>query len=479
MDAEKNTLCCPYCGSTHLSVEKKGFGLGKFAVGSLVTLPLLGTASLLVGTGAGSLGRKNQIVYCLQCGRKLKPGSWFSSPTTVEQYNLRNSEFGVGNTRRAMILKALEEGKINVAKATAMLKNEQAEPAQEKENTGILCDNCGAEIQDNMKFCPQCGATRKKSFFCPYCNTEFVDCNIKFCSNCGNKVVSPDQELLHIPQIPQKNTLSVEQKISSVKLSQSNSVFAENTPPKPITPVVPEVVNAKMMGNASIFGKKTFEQTPLEQLEHVGCVTWIAAFYLPYFFVFSKQKMVKRFSIIWLLVLIFFGVCSASFSQNNKSSINRGNSAPQNNRTNNRSTTASPTRSVTTTNTALADIVFFSDLPLSVRNALKEIGVSECFGTELTRRKDLEDSADMRCYRIIKCFSLPKGCNDTIYLYMKNNMLHEVSYNGRVILGEGIQVHVKQAAVDFHYKYVSHKLWEINELLQEGWTPSNYYSDYD
>lgn len=58
--------CCPKCGSTSLSANKKGFGLGKAALGAFVAGP--------VGLVGGTLGANKVEVTCLNCGHKFKPG---------------------------------------------------------------------------------------------------------------------------------------------------------------------------------------------------------------------------------------------------------------------------------------------------------------------------------------------------------------------------------------------------------------------
>lgn len=64
----KNAIaCCPKCGSTSLSANKKGFGIGKAVVG----------ASLLwnpIGLVAGNLGAKKVRVTCLNCGKQFWAG---------------------------------------------------------------------------------------------------------------------------------------------------------------------------------------------------------------------------------------------------------------------------------------------------------------------------------------------------------------------------------------------------------------------
>ena len=61
------------------------------------------------------------------------------------------------------------------------------------------CENCGAEIDKNMAFCPKCGTamaidepepeneeipTEQTAFLCPGCNKE-IDADLAFCPFCG------------------------------------------------------------------------------------------------------------------------------------------------------------------------------------------------------------------------------------------------------------------------------------------------------
>lgn len=58
---------CPKCGSTNVTVHKKGFGLGKAAAGGL----LLGPVGLL----GGLVGSNKMKITCLKCGKVFNPGS--------------------------------------------------------------------------------------------------------------------------------------------------------------------------------------------------------------------------------------------------------------------------------------------------------------------------------------------------------------------------------------------------------------------
>lgn len=54
---------CPRCGSTSLSGNKKGFGIGKAVIGGAIAGP--------IGLVAGNLGAKKVQVTCLKCGKKF------------------------------------------------------------------------------------------------------------------------------------------------------------------------------------------------------------------------------------------------------------------------------------------------------------------------------------------------------------------------------------------------------------------------
>ncbi|MFP4456432.1 MAG: zinc ribbon domain-containing protein [Clostridia bacterium] len=76
---------------------------------------------------------------------------------------------------------------INLAlKAIEELKDEQADVKGVKE-----CQNCGAEIKQEAKFCTNCGAAQEdepaampETKNCPNCGAE-LDIDAKFCPECG------------------------------------------------------------------------------------------------------------------------------------------------------------------------------------------------------------------------------------------------------------------------------------------------------
>ena len=58
---------CPFCNSTQVSASKKGFSIGKAAVGALA----IGGWGLL----AGGIGKDKVIITCLNCGKSWEAGS--------------------------------------------------------------------------------------------------------------------------------------------------------------------------------------------------------------------------------------------------------------------------------------------------------------------------------------------------------------------------------------------------------------------
>lgn len=51
----------------------------------------------------------------------------------------------------------------------------------------MFCKNCGREIPDDAKACPECGAEQKETKFCKHCGERIaVDCVV--CPKCGCQV---------------------------------------------------------------------------------------------------------------------------------------------------------------------------------------------------------------------------------------------------------------------------------------------------
>ena len=70
------TISCPRCGSTSVSTQKKGFGVGKAAAGVVAAGP--------VGAVAGAAGANKVYNICQNCGHKWEPGN--RGPSCVSTY---------------------------------------------------------------------------------------------------------------------------------------------------------------------------------------------------------------------------------------------------------------------------------------------------------------------------------------------------------------------------------------------------------
>lgn len=63
----------------------------------------------------------------------------------------------------------------------------------------MRCNNCGAELQDNAKFCTSCGASVEStspqggSKHCPNCGSPLAG-DASFCTNCGQRVGGPARQ---------------------------------------------------------------------------------------------------------------------------------------------------------------------------------------------------------------------------------------------------------------------------------------------
>lgn len=54
----------------------------------------------------------------------------------------------------------------------------------------IECSNCGAQVDENNKFCTECGNKIENEINCPQCST-ILPVNTKFCTDCGADVSKP------------------------------------------------------------------------------------------------------------------------------------------------------------------------------------------------------------------------------------------------------------------------------------------------
>jgi len=75
---EEDIVKCPKCNSVSLSVNQKGFSVGK-AITGVMFLP----GGLLWGLH----GRNKLIITCLKCGYKFKPGTKPNPPSPMKVFS--------------------------------------------------------------------------------------------------------------------------------------------------------------------------------------------------------------------------------------------------------------------------------------------------------------------------------------------------------------------------------------------------------
>jgi membrane protease subunit (stomatin/prohibitin family) len=68
---------------------------------------------------------------------------------------------------------------------------QQPAPAQQAPKPTVKCSKCNADVQEGVKFCPNCGSkiTMPGMMSCPKCNAE-IKLGSKFCASCGEKLVN-------------------------------------------------------------------------------------------------------------------------------------------------------------------------------------------------------------------------------------------------------------------------------------------------
>ncbi len=81
----------------------------------------------------------------------------------------------------------------NMTQSMNQNSNTVASNQAAKSTSGITCNACGIEVDENTKFCPSCGNKIEKKIeatsakkFCSECGAK-VEGNSKFCCNCGAK----------------------------------------------------------------------------------------------------------------------------------------------------------------------------------------------------------------------------------------------------------------------------------------------------
>ena len=87
----------------------------------------------------------------------------------------------------------------------------------------MKCPKCNAEIADNAKFCPECGAKVEKIEpikICPNCGSTIKD-GAKFCLVCGTKIVSSYEETSISSAVCKQTDICIENTSKSMSVANS------------------------------------------------------------------------------------------------------------------------------------------------------------------------------------------------------------------------------------------------------------------
>ena len=97
----------------------------------------------------------------------------------------------------------------------------------------MKCSKCNAEIADNAKFCPKCGAKVEKvepTNVCPNCGNVLKE-GVKFCTKCGTKIGDSDEKATTVvpPAVETKNDIGSKTEAEQNTLCSNNvSQYPDN-----------------------------------------------------------------------------------------------------------------------------------------------------------------------------------------------------------------------------------------------------------
>ncbi|NLJ88226.1 MAG: zinc-ribbon domain-containing protein [Epulopiscium sp.] len=105
----------------------------------------------------------------------------------------KNPGGSMNNMVQAGLGLAMGAEMINNMKKMTSSNESSAPPASSTPSTGLICKNCSQPLAANMKFCSNCGekvelaTSTGANKFCSQCGAK-LDAGAKFCSECGNKL---------------------------------------------------------------------------------------------------------------------------------------------------------------------------------------------------------------------------------------------------------------------------------------------------
>ncbi len=97
----------------------------------------------------------------------------------------------------------------------------------------IECSNCGAQIEENMKFCTECGSKMElpettEELKCPSCSAQLPP-NTSFCTECGTKIETTQELQKKLSALNVlKNFLVTLSSVQTAELTLNNLFQVEN-----------------------------------------------------------------------------------------------------------------------------------------------------------------------------------------------------------------------------------------------------------
>lgn len=177
------------------------------------------------------LGKKfsNAGQTVVQKTKEMADIARINSAISEEEKIINNSYFQIGKLYVAKHHTDFEEefaGMISTVKESEIAIRNYRQQLQDIKGI-VHCENCGAEVANNMAFCSSCGSPMPKQS-APVNNENLVKCsncgqmvsqNMRFCTSCGNPMV----DILQSQSAPQNI-----EPVSIKKCSNCNAEFTED-----------------------------------------------------------------------------------------------------------------------------------------------------------------------------------------------------------------------------------------------------------
>lgn len=146
-----------------------------------------------------SLAGKNAV----DKGKAFADATKLNAAISEEEKKVNNAYYQIGNLYVALHPDDYEDDFSTLINAIVSSQEKIASLKQQIQNIkGVTrCEQCGAEVPNNIAYCSACGAQMPKKevsideahIKCDNCGAV-VDKNLRFCTSCGKPLVKPEQQ---------------------------------------------------------------------------------------------------------------------------------------------------------------------------------------------------------------------------------------------------------------------------------------------